>query len=320
MTQELVKVEQPQLPECWDYEESVKRIKGNLYKWKNLTIEIAQELWIAREKLRTQGQRTDLTSGKNTRSWTDYCKEIGSERRTVNNWLNRFFPPELPELPKVTGPYDETADIREGKFEELEKDIPDDSIDAIITDPPYGDEYLHVWEDLSRIGSRILKPGGWLITYSGKLHLASVIDQLCEHLDYYWMLALKLQGGHKAVHPRKVFDEWKPILIFQKLPFRRTDDYFGDLITGSGRDKSLHEWQQSEGEMEKIIDIFTKPGDLILDPYCGTGTFLVAAQQLRRKIMGIDQDPECIKIMKSRLYKALENKESPEFEEKTIGM
>jgi len=306
MAQELVKIERPQLPERWDYEESVKKVRGFIYKWKNLTKEIAQELWIAREKLRAKGgyQYHKKVHGKKlpcTPTWTQYCEDIGSERHTVNHWLNRFFPPPEKIKPEITGPYDETADIRLGKFEDLEKDIADNSIDAIITDPPYGGEYLHVWEDLSRIGSRILKPSGWLVTYVGKLYLPAIIEKLNENLEYYWTISLKLQGAHRSYHARKAFEEWRPILIFQKPPFRRTDDYFGDLITGSGRDKTLHKWQQNIGGVEKLIKIFTKPGDLILDPYAGAGTFLIAAKRLGRNFIGIDSDPECIKIMKHRL-------------------
>jgi len=260
--------------------------------------------------LRAQGQRTDLTSGKNTRSWTHYCEDIGSSRRVVNNWLNRFFPPEPETSPEITGPYDETADIREGKFEELEKNILDNSIDAIITDPPYGGEYLHVWEDLSRIGSRVLKPSGWLVTYVGKLRLLDVIDGLRKNLEYYWMMCLNQPGLHARMHARKVFEGYRPILIFQKPPFIRTDEYFGDLITSLEREKSLHKWQQNMGGVEKLIEIFTRPGDLILDPYAGSGTFLIAARQLGRNFIGIDSDPEAIKIIRHRLYEEKHSEET----------
>ena len=43
--------EQPQLPVDWNYKESVKKVKQVVFKWKNLTIELAQELWVAREML-----------------------------------------------------------------------------------------------------------------------------------------------------------------------------------------------------------------------------------------------------------------------------
>ena len=42
------KLDKPEIPEDWDYNESVKNIKGFIYKMKNLTEEILNELWIAR--------------------------------------------------------------------------------------------------------------------------------------------------------------------------------------------------------------------------------------------------------------------------------
>lgn len=96
MSEELVKLKKPKLPLRWDYDESVGRVKGFIYKWRDLTIEIAQELWIAREKLRAQGKRTDLeTKVSKSPTWTQYCEDIGSSKEVVNRWLHRWFEPEL---------------------------------------------------------------------------------------------------------------------------------------------------------------------------------------------------------------------------------
>src|SRR3990167_934679 len=120
MTNELVLIEQkPPIPDNWNYDESVQKMKQALYRWKNMTIEMANELWIAKEKLSSQGARTDLTSEQKFRSWTIYCNDIGSQRQIVNRWLNRWFTPEVsntstPELPTVT----------EGKYNIIYADPP----------------------------------------------------------------------------------------------------------------------------------------------------------------------------------------------------
>lgn len=54
------KLEPPVIPQDWDYDQSVKKVRQVIYKWKNLTEELANELWVAREKLRAQGRRTDV--------------------------------------------------------------------------------------------------------------------------------------------------------------------------------------------------------------------------------------------------------------------
>ncbi|MGL5195496.1 MAG: DNA-methyltransferase [Chroococcales cyanobacterium] len=53
--------------------------------------------------------------------------------------------------------------------------------------------------------------------------------------------------------------------------------------------------------LERIIEIATHPGDLILDPFCGSGTTLVAAQLLGRHGIGMDISPDAVKLTQQRL-------------------
>lgn len=53
--------------------------------------------------------------------------------------------------------------------------------------------------------------------------------------------------------------------------------------------------------LEQIIKIVTNEGDTVLDPFCGSGTTLVAANLLNRKFIGIDQSEDAIKLTKKRL-------------------
>lgn len=53
--------------------------------------------------------------------------------------------------------------------------------------------------------------------------------------------------------------------------------------------------------LDRIIEISTDEGDLILDPFCGSGTTLVAAKMKKRKYIGIDASLEAIELTKSRL-------------------
>ena len=97
-------INKPEIPETWDYEESVQKVKAFVYKWTNLTDEIAQELKNARKILNSQGRRTDLTSEEKFRSWTQYCEDIGSSRQVINHWLKEWFKPkELPHIAQATG-------------------------------------------------------------------------------------------------------------------------------------------------------------------------------------------------------------------------
>jgi len=53
--------------------------------------------------------------------------------------------------------------------------------------------------------------------------------------------------------------------------------------------------------LERVIEIASDPGDLVLDPFCGSGTTLVAAKLLGRHSIGMDCASEAVELTKSRL-------------------
>lgn len=53
--------------------------------------------------------------------------------------------------------------------------------------------------------------------------------------------------------------------------------------------------------LERIIKISTDEGDIVLDPFCGSGTTLVAAKLLGRRYLGVDTNPSAIALCKNRL-------------------
>jgi site-specific DNA-methyltransferase (adenine-specific) len=73
-------------------------------------------------------------------------------------------------------------------------------------------------------------------------------------------------------------------------------------MKGSERgDKRVHPTQKPIALMEQIIGAYTKPGDLILDPYMGAGSTLIAARNLGRRAIGVELSPEYCEIAKRRL-------------------
>lgn len=53
--------------------------------------------------------------------------------------------------------------------------------------------------------------------------------------------------------------------------------------------------------LERIVELVTNKGDMVLDPFCGSGTTCVAASRLGRKYIGIDISPEAVELSKSRI-------------------
>jgi len=68
--------------------------------------------------------------------------------------------------------------------------------------------------------------------------------------------------------------------------------------------------QKPEALLERIITASSKKGDVVLDAFCGCGTTLVVAHKLRRNWIGIDISPTAAKVMKNRLRKVGDIKDS----------
>lgn len=65
--------------------------------------------------------------------------------------------------------------------------------------------------------------------------------------------------------------------------------------------KRIHSTEKPVDLYKKIIELSTEPGALILDPYLGSGSSVVAAQETGRNILGFEIDPEYCNRIKERL-------------------
>lgn len=196
---------------------------------------------------------------------------------------------------------DDSVKIIQGDFRESCQSIDDGSIDCVLTDLPYPREYLSLWNDLSRISARVLKPNGFLITYSGQYHLPYVINALSEHLEYFWTFALYHKGRSQIVNNRNLMCKWKPILIFRNGTDSRFESTIPDYVVSEQPEKDDHEWQQGESAIAQLIEYFTKPNELILDVCAGSGTTGVVAKRLKRRSILIEIEKESIDKIERRL-------------------
>jgi DNA modification methylase len=77
--------------------------------------------------------------------------------------------------------------------------------------------------------------------------------------------------------------------------------YAGDEAIRNAKGNRIHPQQSPVALLLRIILVSTLPGDTVLDPFAGTGTTLVVASQVGRNSIGIEVDPEYVKIMEERL-------------------
>ena len=81
------------------------------------------------------------------------------------------------------------------------------------------------------------------------------------------------------------------------------DVWTGALTPKSEKAEGKHPTQKPEYLLERIILASTQEGDLILDPFVGSGTTSVVAKRLGRRSFGIDSSEEYLDIAKRRLQK-----------------
>lgn len=82
--------------------------------------------------------------------------------------------------------------------------------------------------------------------------------------------------------------------------YERTPDNV--LRSGFGkREGGQHVAQKPVKLLMALIELTTLEGHVVLDPFCGSGSTLVAAKVVRRHYIGLDNDPDCVKVAKERL-------------------
>lgn len=209
----------------------------------------------------------------------------------------------------ATATLPELVTLHQGDFREVLATLPDKSIDLVFTDPPYNDEIAPLYEDLAAHASRILKPGGSLITYVGQNILREAMENMGGYLRYWWILCAHHKGGAARLAGKYVIVEWKPLLWYVRDCRRADAEYLVDFVE-FGREpgglQELHDWQQQEAPARFAIEKLTQPGDVVLDPFLGTGTTLAAAVKLGRRGIGVELDPETLAVATARLAECRE--------------
>ena len=195
---------------------------------------------------------------------------------------------------------DNEIDLRHGDFIEVFDDIRDNSIDLILTDPPYPIEFIDEWEKLGKFAEKKLKKNGFLVAYCGHKNLYESMKRLNNYLDFYWIFSLIHTGNTQLISFNMIEAGWKPILVYQN-GFKKHTKKVKDIITGTGREKNNHKWQQAIDELTYLIESFSNPGEIICDPFAGSGTTLIAVKQNNRVAFGAEIDKDEYNIAKKRI-------------------
>ena len=203
--------------------------------------------------------------------------------------------------------------IRHGDFREVLGDLRG-QVNAMITDPPYLSEYIPLYGELAKLAAELLRPHGVLVVMTPHLHLPEVVNCMTPHLRYRWICVYHMGDTKANVSAAKIATSWKPLLVFtrndaENLRFVCSDYFSAAHNTADGVQKELHHWQQSLDGFIQIVERFTEPGELVVDPFLGSGTTAVACLRLGRQFVGCDTDAGAVAIARQRVQHAIEGGE-----------
>lgn len=175
------------------------------------------------------------------------------------------------------------------------------SVDFILTDPPYithyrgrdgrtvaNDDNARWLRPAFNQMHRILKPGGFCVSFYGWNKVDLFMDA--------WRSAGFRVVGHLvfrkqyASSSRFLRYEHEQAYLLAKGEVAPPSHPIPDVIDFAYTGNRLHPTQKPVPALRPLIECFTRPGDLVLDPFCGSGSTLEAARQLGRDWLGVELD------------------------------
>jgi site-specific DNA-methyltransferase (adenine-specific) len=223
---------------------------------------------------------------------------------------------------------------------EVMKDIADKSIDAIITDPPYGTTackldsiipFEPMWEQLNRI----IKPNGAIVLFGSEPFSSALRMSNIKNYKYDWVWDKKQTGNPFLAkkQPLKNFElihlfnkhRYYPIMNKGKLRkkgggsgskiFGNTDPVVNDLYypkailtinNCANKTKKQHPTQKPVKLIEYLIKTYTLENEIVLDFTIGSGTTAVACINTGRNFIGIEKEEKYVDIANKRIKNTLE--------------
>lgn len=277
-----------------------ERLEPSLKKEKRLP----QSRDIAAKAMNTSGKSVQLAK-KLKIEMPEVFEKVKSGAMKLKQAKNELYK-KNEALKKSTKDIEITSeDIQLHNCDIADSKIEDNSIDVIITDPPYPRGYLSCWTKLARFAVDKLKIGGILIAISGQSYLPDVYKNMTiEGLDYYWTCCIYTPGVSAELQNKKLRTNWKPLLFYVKGDYKKTfqsTDVYITKYEDTAASQQYHKWGQSFPLFDNLVKDYSYTTDLICDPYLGSGTCALAALSNKRKFVGIEINKETYNIAKNRI-------------------
>lgn len=220
-------------------------------------------------------------------------------------------------------------------YYELMRQLPDKSIDVLISDPPYGTTAIEWdkaidWSKFWQEAKRITK--GYVVLFSAQPFTTDLINSNRTGFRYETIWQKNKSSGFLDAN-RKPLKLHENIIVFEKgifnpqftydipikkntkanrslqygkhkaIPYDNSDGkrYPASIIYFGLEFNSKHPTQKPLDLMQYLIRTYSNTGDVILDPLCGSGSTLIAARNEGRCYIGGDTSEEYLAIAKKRL-------------------
>jgi site-specific DNA-methyltransferase (adenine-specific) len=230
-----------------------------------------------------------------------------------------------------------------GDAVEVLKSIPSESVDLICADPPYnlGKEYGHdfdrqAWDEYEKFtrewiseAVRVLRPVGSIYVFMGVRFISKLFLLMEESglefnswITWHYTQGMGRKKGFSPRHEDILYFTKSKEFTFNLDEVRVPQKYFRERNNMSGanpgdvwsfshvhycsRERFPHPTQKPEALMERILRASSDAGDLVLDPFVGSGTTCRVAQQLDRRYLGIELNPEYVAMTRRRLEQPAE--------------
>lgn len=213
-------------------------------------------------------------------------------------------------------------DLRQGDCLEIMNEIPEKSVDLILTDCPYGFGYqsnmkknkdLPMFYDRNTSwlnewlykANKILKDDGHLYMFAP----VQKIDEFKQKIENFFIIKNILVWDKNGFGMGDLYGQYAPsyeFIIFavkeqgKKLNGKRERD----LLSFNKCKPELHPTQKPVELLKYLIEKSSNENDTVLDPFMGSGSTGVAANELNRKFIGIELDEKYFNIAKERIENA----------------
>ena len=224
-------------------------------------------------------------------------------------------------------PYFETAlgKLYCGDALEVMEEIPPESVDLVVTDPPYGvtemqwdtfreNEYWEFTRRWLTLVYRLLKDGGQLYVFFAQKRMFE-FKQVLIGAGFNFKRMLIWHHPNMVRKFTKKSYVWTYDPVFYAIKGERpkvfhssfVNKYNVDVFTFAlpqsnftGHKKRVHPTQKPLDLVKIFIYNSSDEGDLVLDPFAGSGTTLLASEMMYRRWIGIEINPEYCDIIKKR--------------------